>query len=324
MIIKKIRDLKGLIPKEEWKKRIASVCALQLGIILTLSSIPIGKEERSKKEISLLYCNVLVENFPDGSVKHHFVNDNMLYDYISRKDTDKYLEKIYEYKGISDENFVVSYSNIVYDATSYFEYNEVPETNGQYIFDYKVPYYVMEAIDLTLPENYSIDELYSKNDLKILEEKLNESNYEIKKEKYRIRNLCLINVNDEFMCFDFEEIIDNVLETTNKEDVTKLKEFYYAPCINNKLLNLKMSSGMSVVEEKRTNYSRYDKNFIIEEITSLEQSIYNDLYNEKIQVENIRDYLTEEQKDSNFITIEEINELLDQLNKKDKKLFLAK
>ncbi len=76
MIIKKIQDLKGLIPKEEWKKRIASVCALQLGIILTLSSISIDKicenykeeqerleqqriaEERSKKEISLLYCNV--------------------------------------------------------------------------------------------------------------------------------------------------------------------------------------------------------------------------------------------------------------------------
>ena len=113
----------------------------------------------------------------------------MFYDYISRKDTDKYLEKIYEYKGISDENFVISYSEIEYKATSYFEYNEIPENNGQYIFDYKVPYYVMEAIDLTLPENYSIDELYSKNDLKILEEKLNESNYEIKKEKYRIRNL---------------------------------------------------------------------------------------------------------------------------------------
>ena len=121
-----------------------------------------------------------------------------------------------------------------------------------------------------------------------------------------------------------KNIVFVICETTNKEDVTKLKEFYYAPCINNKLLNLKMSSGMSVVEEERTNYSRYDKNFIIEEITSLEQSIYNDLYNEKIQMENIRDYLTEEQKDSNFITIEEINELLDQLIKKDKKLFLAK
>lgn len=348
MSIKKIKECEINISKEEWKKRIVSVCVLQLGVVLTLSSVPISKvyenykeeqrleqekieeqriaEERSRKDISLLYCKVLVENYPDGSVRHHFVNDNGTFDYISVEQDEKYSQWNYEYKGITDENFVIPYFEISYKTTDYYGFCEIPETNGQYIFDYNVPYFVMDAEDLALPNGYSISALYSINDLEKLEKELDTSIYENYDTEFKANMLLLVDVNGEYMCFDFARIMDDISETTNKEDVTKLKNVYYVPCVNNNLLNLKISSGMSAVEERQAGFGYLNifQNWKYEDITSLDESVRNDYRGGIVRFHNLNDYLTEEQQYNRTITIEEINKILDKLNEEDKKLGLER
>lgn len=339
MFIKAIRNLNKDVTKEEWKKRIASVCALQLGMVLTLSSVPISKtyenykeeqrlaEERSTKDISLLYCKILIENFPDGSVRHHFVNNNMWNDYISTEFNEKYSKMNYEYKGITDENFVVPYSEISYKTANYYGFEEIPKTNGQYIFDYNVPYFVMDTTDLTLPNGYSINELYSINDLEKLEKELDTTIYENRYTEFYTSRLLLVEINGEYMCFDFGRIIYEIFETTDKEEVTKLKKVYYIPCINNNnLLNLKVSSGMSAVEENQVDFIKYDifQEWKFEDITSLDESVRNDYRGGILRYHNLYDYLTGEKQYNRTITIEEINEILDKLNEKEKKLGLER
>lgn len=337
MIIKKISDLTKDLSKEELRKRIAQVGAVSLGVILTLSGIPVGKawevykeeklrieqqrieEENAKKEISLLSCQVLVENCPDGSVKHHFVNDNGMFDYTSFEKNDKYKKWTYEYRGITNSSFVVPYSEITYNTTNHYRYIDIPETRGKYIFDYNVPYYVINITDISLLEGYSLGELYSVNDLKELEEKLNNAVYENKNEEqsYYTFNLLLAEVDGEFMCFDFNHLPLEVKETTDIEDVTKLRTVYYIPCVENNLMNLKISSGMNAIEDDVANIRDLNirEHYVIDDITSLDQTVRNDLRENTMAFRNLYGYL-EETQDSSYRTItrEELDQLLDDLN----------
>lgn len=323
-------------------KRKATLGALYLGAALSLTGckekeeirnsqaeeeIEISQEEnRQEKNISLLNCQVLVENFPDGRVRHHFVNNNDLYDYILRKDEDKYIEKIYEYKGITDANFAVSYSEILYHTTESYGFDEIPETNGQYIFDYNVPYFAMSVQDLKLPNGYSISDLYSIEGLEKLEKELDASIYENRYTEFHPNLLLLAEMDGEYMCFDFGRIIYGISETTDKEDVTKLKNVYYVPCVNNNLLNLKVSSGMSAVEEKQVGFTDYDifQNWKYEDVTSLDESVQNDYRDGILKFHDFYDYLTIEQQHSPTISKEEINEILDKLNEKENTLSLER
>lgn len=344
MIIKKITNLTDNVSKEELRKRIAQVGAISLGCMLTLSAVPSGKacetyeekkleqeqqrieEKNSEKNINLLSCKVLVENCSDGTVKHHFVNDNGTGDDIAFEKNDKYCKWDYEYIGITNNDFVVPYSEISYNTTDYYGFIEIPETDGQYIFDYNVPYYVMDTTDIVLPNSYSLEQLYSINDLKLLEEKLNASIYGNKDENqtYYAFNLLLAEVNGEFMCFDLSHYPLQVEKTTNIEDVTKLRTIYYFPSIENDLINLKLSSGMTQVEENIANYNIFDKSFIFEDITSLDQTVRNDFRGGTFQTKSIYDHLTEEQRVTNKIKQNEVLELLEELNNQNRKRTLSK
>ncbi len=294
-----------------------------MGVVLTLESFSYEnyKEEQLKmkeKNHSLLSYEVLVENCSDGTVKHHFVNANGIGDDVSYKECGQYTEQVYEYHGVTDKDFLVSYSEIFYKTASDFKYNEMPKTDGRYIFDYNVPYYVMDVMDLSLPKEYSFEELYSINELKELEEKLDASIYEknLNKNCY-ISDLFLAKVNGKFMCFDSSGFPIPVDETIDETDVTKLRRVYYSPSIENDLINLKLSSGMTEVEEAVINYSVYNGKLVFEDITSLDQSVRNDLRGGTFEVQNIYDYLTDEQIYNGIVTYEEVIQILDELNEKD-------
>lgn len=184
----------------------------------------------------------------------------------------------------------------------------------------------MDTTDIVLPNSYSLEQLYSINDLKLLEEKLNASIYGNKDENqtYYAFNLLLAEVNGEFMCFDLSHYPLQVEKTTNIEDVTKLRTIYYFPSIENDLINLKLSSGMTQVEENIANYNIFDKSFIFEDITSLDQTVRNDFRGGTFQTKSIYDHLTEEQRVTNKIKQNEVLELLEELNNQNRKRTLSK
>lgn len=280
-------------------------------------------EENKEKNINLLSCKVLVENLSDGSVKHHFVNNNNLTDDISYEVNDIYSKWDYEYKGITDKDFIVPYSKISYNTTDYYGYTEIPETNGQYIFDYNVPYYVMDTSDLSLPNGYSLENLYSVNDLKELEAKLDNSIYENKNDDEKMLTVCLFiaNIDDYYMCFDATHL-SKIEETTNKKDVFALRKCYYIPSIDNNTMALKLSSGYSAVEENQKGISEWDimdniLNDCIEDITSLDITSRNDLRGNRVVIRNIGYYLTDDEYKyflRNGISREEVLNLVDRLN----------
>ena len=332
-IIKKIRLCKEKVLKRE---KIIPIAIATLGMVCVVGINVIHNQfnkndnenvqqikelasiQENEKKFNLLSYQVLVENCPDGSVKHHFVNKNNWTQSIARKQTENYYRRKYKYTAITDNNFIVSYSELTYETANYYQFKEIPKTEGQYIFDYNVPFYVMDVTDLSLPEGYSFDKEYSLLEVKELEEKLDASIYEKKNQNYRINRLVLIQVNGTFMCFDLTNLPIQVDETTDKEDVTKLRTVYYFPSVENNLANLKLSSGMTKVEEDINDYNYSYRNFAFEDITFLDQTIRNDLRGNIIQTKNISDYLTEEQINNRTITSEEIVEVLEQLNNQDR------
>lgn len=338
MNIKNIRSLIKETAKEEWKKKIVQVGVVSLEVLFTLGSIPVSqayenyKEQRIEKEhsiknISLSECKVIVENCPDGTVKHHFINKD--YNSYSFEENDKYTKRDYKYGSVTDDNFAVSYSKIDYNTKSYFCYNEMPETYGSYIFDYNIPYYLVNVNDLALPNGYSLEDSYSVNDLKELEEELNNSIYKNRNEEesYRIRFLCLVEIDGSFMCFDFSNASEEVTETTDIEDVTKLRNVYYVPSVENNLVNLKISSGENAIADKETNFHRLwildnyiSGNFVVDAITSLNQTIQEEFNGKQIIVKDLNDYLTFEQMDKGELSKEEITTILNKLNYPENKL----
>lgn len=290
------------------------------------------KEYKEQKQISfkidtfmeeeqlfqLSSCDVIIENCPDGRVKHHFVSDE-IGDYdMSLNETETYKEFFYTYKAITEEDLEFSYSQVYYEVDSTV-YEEIPYVQD-YIFDYHLPYYRMHIYDLKLPENYSSENYYTKEMLKELEQKLDASVYEnkVKKNEYKVDGLVLAEIDGEYAIFDTSQALE-IIKTTNKYKVEDLHKVYYFPSIGNDFKHLKVSSGMSVLEEKEKHiFYIFDvkNNSVLEDITMLDQTLRNDLRGKRIVVKDLRCYL--EFLYGGFcpkvITQQEILEIVDKLN----------
>lgn len=320
-------------------KRKVTLGALYLGTALTLTSckekeepVEVEIEEQilenhdivEQKKYTLSDCQVIIENFPDGSVKHHFIIDNNRnLSSIKSKETIDYKEYRYEYKTITNENLKFSDLKIYYtDFNNHYE--EIPETNGSYIFDYNVSYFKIDAKNLVLPDGYSLEEEYSVEEFKILEEKLDASLYERnEKEEYYTQCLLFAKIADEYICFDSYPIIDNreyITETSDIEDATKLKEIVYLPAIGKSTLSLKVKKAVLEEEKQKSMFSLWEDKFFIEDITSLDQTVRNDLRENVVVFQSLSNCLNYEQREKETITKEEMNEILEELNSPQHKL----
>ncbi len=327
MIIKTVRTFTKEISKEELKKRSIQIGIVSLGLFLTLKVGFIEQKNTNdynetlvqyEKELQEVYtlssCKVLIENCPDGKIKHHFVLQNDSLDYISYEENENYHKWNYAYIGITDPTLVVPYSKIFYETEDFYSFLNIPETS-EYIFDYKAKYYVMDIKTVSLPDGYSLDTEYSTNTLQKLEERLDltwfrTKNYSViglnSKEKlfafnsknvnktYLISNLCLLEIDGEYICFDKHKVT-SVAISTNQEDVTKLKNVYYAQDIVNPFIGIKLSSGMNQIEERNNRDYSFQNNLNLEEITSLSKNMADYLGGKSIEIKDIYDYLTEEQ-----------------------------
>lgn len=250
--------------------------------------------QEKEKTFLLSSCQVIVENFPDGSVKHHFITteDWEMYD-IVRIEKETYTESKYEYKAITDENLVFSDLIIRYNE-SYQKYEKIPETDGKYIFDYNIPYFKMDVRNIKLPEGYVLFYHYNVKEFRELEEKLDASLYNQKeKDEYYTNALLLIKIFDEYMCIDCSGLSGSkewICESTDPYDEKKLEKFIYLPIVGNNTFNLKVreAKGEDAV------FNVFEKSYAYE-TTSLDQTIRNDLRGSISKIQLLSNYLSYEQ-----------------------------
>lgn len=319
---KKEADAKAVVNEEDFKveKNIKTIKE-----ILNEEKEKKEIENNNKKEISLLSCKVIVENMSDGTVRHHLVDYKAKEDY---EKNDKYFKTNYEYQVVTDKDLKITTSRTAYNTADYYAYLEIPETRGQYIYDYNVPYFLMDINDLVLPDGYSLEELYSINELKELEKKLDASIYDVNKDKkYYLYTLYLMEVNNEFICFDFSTHFNEVTETTDKEDVTKLRNVYYVPSVGSNLVNLKVSSGKNAINDRTNKFNNLtlidnylSGNFVIEDITSLDQTVRSDIVGSSSSSISLLAYLNERGESvdwSTIVTEEEVEKILEELKEQE-------
>lgn len=301
-----------------------------LGALTAAGFLAVTACSPKEKTFKLSNCEVIVENHPDGTVSHHFITEcHNMYN-IETEDAENYKKFTHEYQTITNENVTIS-DSIFYYKESDENFQEIPKTNGQYIFDYNVPYFKMDAEDIKLPEGYSLYGEYNALEIKELENKLSKSIYEInKKDTYDIAALLIVKLDGEYICFDLENAAistmanfsQDIKETDNVEDVTKLREVGFIPSIGNHLFNLKISEVKNGETNDKVICSYGERNYAYEDITSLDETIRNDLRSNKLEFKNIRDYLTPKQiyENDGRITASELAEVLDKLNSPEYKL----
>lgn len=126
------------------------------------------------------------------------------------------------------------------------------------------------------------------------------------------------------MCFDCFPVAKAVPEYVTKsedvEDIKKLQEFSYLPCIGNDLINLKVKKATEETKKGEILFYAWREGVAYEDITSLDQTVRNDLRSSQLIFKDFYDYLTYEQKEKDKISGKEIIEILNKLNSKEYKL----
>lgn len=322
----KITKIKNKISSKEVSKRIIRVATLFLSSFLLLETGKTAEINEKFSEIqfdSLYDINplldeinptpydldsflLLVENH-NGIVKHHFV----LAEEEKKEETLGYTKTSGNYKSVTNSSLSIPYAS--YNYGEVFEYNPISQ-NSSFIPDINITYQIVNK------NNLNLDKLYTKKEIKDLEEKLdNNLVNDLAKSfnsKHNIYNLFLYDVNGYLVIGDTSNMVE-ALETTSPKDGANLYKVYYMYNIADPRIAIKFKDTNSAFKN-HLSFFEPNKNLDFMKVTSMDHDL-NERLNSGIRTKiNLFDYLTEEQIKSEVITDEEILEILNNIKSTNK------
>jgi len=279
------------------------------------------KAETAYKEEDLYIAFV---NDGDGVPKYRFVTEDYM-DLINKDNYNLYLSK---YKYVTDED------KALYSKKWYYRYNKkrlilenMPFTEDVWL-NYWIPNYkkfgnVIRVRDFILPNEYQYKNSYSLDDIKYLENLINEPGYDVweylKEVDYDLTKLFVIEIEGKFYVFS-DNLSKLVIETNNIENIEDLRMDYYFYNITNPVNAVKGIGDISYVEYFDDYYGT-DKVVDVNrhEFTSLDKNsdwVKYDIL-DSIVYKNIYDLLPKTYNNKRKVTYDEIVEIENYLNNKN-------
>ena len=277
--------------------------------------------ETSYKEEDLYIAFI---NDGEGTPEYRFVTQDFL-DIVKKDNYDLYL---YKY------NYVTNKDKCLYLKEWYYDYKNkkvcmenISFTNDVWC-NYWIPNYkklgnVIRAQDFNLPREYKYLNSYSFEDIKYLEDLINEPGYEVWNNlediTYDMSRLFVLEIDSKFFIFS-NNLSTCVIETNNIENVEDLRMDYYQYSISNPKNAIRCVADESYIDYLDSWHgSGRVVNVTRAEFTSLDKNSKWIKYNmeDSVLYRNLWELLPDEYKGKRELSYDEVIEIENYLNNKN-------
>lgn len=287
------------------------------------------ENELEEKHYSPYSIQMVLSNDGNGNIEYHFV-ENVDVDITKEEAYEKFIRL---YQSIIDPSLEYEEEWYDYNTNTYYSYCPNQRLRSRYygpqyfIPDYRYKDNIIDAQIVPMEELYGITDTYTKEELQEIETKMNMEDFDIyesrKEKRYSIEDLQIIEIkdkegNDYYFVFDksLSVLLD---ESADKTDVTKLRPVIYYYDLLNPKNGIKCNFKMNALEADMLRHEEkypYEKAYF-EKITSLDKNFEQQFLPFIATPCNIEACLTDEQKARGILTYDEIESILNHLNKMD-------
>lgn len=286
------------------------------------------ENELEDKKYSPYSIQMVLSNDGNGNIEYHFIEEvdlELMREYSYTKFT-------YLYASITDPNLEYKDERYDYNTNIHHVYHPNESLSNVFFeyFQYFIPDYrykenIIDAHLVPIEELYGNARTYTKAELQELEDKINMEEFDIyaeRKEKiYPIENLQIIEVrdkdgNDYYFVFD-KTFSVGLGESADKTDVIKLRPVIYYYDLLNPKNGIKFNFKMNALEADMLRYENQKPDTYFEKITSLDKEFEQQFLPFIATPCNIEACLTDEQKARGILTYDEVESILNHLNKMD-------